>query len=181
MCINCADVVWSFCCTCYLLGSPIWACRTDFTRGLTFSDHLSIRRVGDEEWPGCKPPPLELNDNISVMCVFLRMRLCLEFMRASSIDFYFIEVEEKKCRNPPVTQNSLRQHFGTMEGWVQTAEKYWFDTCHWCFVNMLGIFLPQFRKIAASCRNAATMTNSSKRLCLAGRDGNTFRLCSFCK
>lgn len=85
----------------------------------------------------------------------------------------------KKRSSPPVPQSSA-ELVSTTEGWRQTAEKYWFDTCHRCFVNTPSIFLPQYRNIAASCRSAATLTNSSKRLLLAGRVGNTFRINQFC-
>lgn len=35
--------------------------------------------------------------------------------------------------------------------------------CHQCFVNTLGVFLPQLWKIAPSCHSAATVTNTSRQ------------------
>lgn len=126
MCINCADVVWSFCCTWYLLGSPIWACRTDFTRGLTFSDHLSMRREGDGGrwsmagmWTTSSMAKWQHFCNVGVF-----LWLCLlEFTRTRSMIYMY-----KKHSSPPsplpwhrALQNSLATlwyHRGlTTNGW----------------------------------------------------------------
>lgn len=59
--------------------------------------------------------------------------------------------KKRKCNTRLTGCSAMKLFcFGTIKGWLQTAEQHRFDTCHGCFVNTLDKFLPNSRLLVFS-------------------------------